>query len=214
MEWFKKLSTASKVMVVGVLALILVVLVLLPVAIFTHEESGLMTACDTESGALNYGGACYQVEWAPSQFPLDVYAATSNPEPPAEVGDAVSGAVDLINSRLGFTALRMSSSTSSEIRIDFETAQEVSTSSMTDPGGSALHHREDSRLWCQIRTWNNGTVELVDRVLVHELGHCLGLAHDDFPDSAMYPEMHSDGDRLTRPRITDFDRDLLRGLYN
>lgn len=214
MEWFKKLSTASKVMVVGVLVLILAVLVLLPIAILTHEESGLLTACDTESGSLNYGGACYQVEWEPSQFPLDVYATTSNPEPAAEVGEAVSSAVDLINSRLGFTALRMSRSVSSDIRIDFETAQDVSTSAMTDPGGSALHHREESGLWCQVRTWNNGTVELVDRVLVHELGHCLGLAHDDFSDSAMYPEVHSDGDRLTRPRITDFDRDLLCSLYN
>lgn len=214
MDWFNKLSAASKVMIIGGALLTLAVLILLPVAILTHEEAGLLTACDTPSGELNYEGMCAPVEWEPSQFPLDVVVSTTNPHPAADPGEATRSAIDLINSRLGFTALRISSSSSSEVRIDLETAQEVGVSSMHDTGGSALHHREEGHLWCEIHTWNNGTVEMLDKVLVHELGHCLGLAHDDFPDSAMYPEMHPDGDRLTRPRITDSDRALLRELYN
>jgi len=214
MDWFNKLSAASKVMIIGGILLTLAVIILLPIAILTHEEAGLMNACDTSSGALNYDGMCAPVEWEPSQFPLDVTVSTTNPHPPADPDDATRSAIDLINSRLGFTALRLSSSPTSEVRIDFETAQEVGESWMRDAGGGALHHRDEGRLWCEIRTWNNGTVEMVDKVLVHELGHCLGLAHDDFPDSAMYPEMRPDGDRLTRPRITDSDRDLLRELYN
>lgn len=214
MDWFNKLTTASKVMVVGVAVLFLAVIILLPVAILTHHEAGLLTACDTPNGNLNYDGSCYEVTWDRSQFPLTVSVSTTNPYPPANPTDATRSAVDLINSRLGFTALEMATAADSDIRIDFEAAQEVNDPGMRDPGGSALHHRDHGHLWCQIRTWNNGTIEMTDKALVHELGHCLGLAHDDFSDSAMYPSLHPDGDHVTRPRITDFDRGILREHYN
>lgn len=214
MDWFKRLSTTNKVMIGGIALLFLVVIILLPIGILTHEEAGLMNACDTPSGALNYEGMCYQVKWERSQFPLDVYISTTNLHPPTDPEGAAQSAVELLNFRLGFPALRLSPDPSAEIRIDFETMQDVGRTAMRDAGGDALHHRQDGRLWCVLRTWNNGSVEMVDKVLVHELGHCLGLAHDNFSDSAMSEELRPDGDLITRPRITDFDRNLLRELYN
>ena len=46
------------------------------------------------------------------------------------------------------------------------------------------------------------------RIAVHELGHALGLAHDELPKSVMYPiALHSEWE------ITDGDRDRLLNKY-
>lgn len=215
LSWFKKLRTADKVMIGGIALLSLAVIILLPVAILTHEEAGLLTACDTPNGSLNYSGECFEVKWNKSQFPLSVSLYTDNPHPPADPDDALSYAVDLLNARLGFIALEKSSSPHADIRVEFEAAAVVGHTWLADASGAALHHRtDDGNLWCEIRTWNNGTVEMVDKVLTHELGHCLGLAHDDFDGSAMFHTVSPDsGMELTRLRITDYDRSLLRNLY-
>lgn len=213
-SWFKSLSTVNKVMVGGIALLFLAVAILLPVAILTHEEAGLLTACDTPNGSLNYDGQCFEVKWDKEQFPLSVSIYTDNRHPPADPDDALSYVVDLINARLGFTALQKSSSPNADIRIEFEAASLVGDSWLSDASGAVLHHRgDDGNLWCEVRTWNNGTVEMVDKVLTHELGHCLGLAHDDFASSAMYYSVEPDGPVLSRLRITDHDRKLLRDLY-
>lgn len=213
LTWFKRLSATNKVMIGGIALLFLSVAILLPIAILTHEESGLLTACDTPSGHLNYDGECYEVKWEKDQFPLSVSIYTNNPHPPADPDDALKYAVDLINDSLGFTALARSSSPHADIRIEFEAASAGGTW-LSDASGAVLHHRnEDGFLWCEVRTWNNGTVEMVDKVLTHELGHCLGLAHDDFQGSAMYHSVEPDGPVLSRLRITDHDRKLLRALY-
>ena len=50
-------------------------------------------------------------------------------------------------------------------------------------------------------------------VLYHEFGHCLGLAHDDYPKSIMYPTMTPIPDGIQPPWFSDYDRRLLRDLY-
>jgi predicted Zn-dependent protease len=47
------------------------------------------------------------------------------------------------------------------------------------------------------------------RAMAHELGHCLGLAHDDFPESIMYRRAASGGFA-----VTNADRELLCELYD
>jgi predicted Zn-dependent protease len=47
--------------------------------------------------------------------------------------------------------------------------------------------------------------------LEHEFGHVLGLGHDDFRTSVMFPEITNES--ITIMRMTDNDRKLLRGLY-
>lgn len=47
------------------------------------------------------------------------------------------------------------------------------------------------------------------RTLAHELGHVLGLDHDDFPESVMYPR----ADAREEPIVTEKDKQLLRIMY-
>ena len=52
-------------------------------------------------------------------------------------------------------------------------------------------------------------------VLTHELLHFIGLAHDDYRDSIMYPFPYEDWDSkiMSSAHITDTDRTTLRALY-
>ena len=208
------MKTRNIVMLVGICVLAVVALVLVIVGVVTHTEAGLLTACEHHSTRLDYDGDCFDVTWDRDQFPLQVHATTTNPHPPSDPVDATQSVISLLNSRLGFPALEWTDDpAAADISLTIGVAQEVGLW-MSDANGATSHIRaSDGTLSCEISTWNTGTVEMLDKVLTHEMGHGLGLGHDDFPDSAMYYTVTPDGDRLTRGRLTDFDRGLLRELY-
>jgi predicted Zn-dependent protease len=60
-----------------------------------------------------------------------------------------------------------------------------------------------------------GTNRLAYLIAVHELGHVIGLAHDDFESSPMYPVTVDDsGSEVLRTiRVSDSDVRLLRTTY-
>ena len=209
------MKTRNIIMIVVVATIFVTAGVLVAVGVATHTEEGLLTACQTADGRFDYEGDCEEVKWDPSQFPLQVHATTTNPHPPSDPESATRSVISLVNSRLGFRALQWTDdSSSADISVRIGEAQVVG-SSMGDANGDASHFVRDGSLRCEIRTWNTGTVEMLDKVLTHEMGHGLGLAHDpDYEGSAMYPTVTPDGARLTRLRITDHDRGLLRELYN
>lgn len=51
--------------------------------------------------------------------------------------------------------------------------------------------------------------EALTRAIAHELGHCLGLAHDNIPHSVMWPKVPSN----EAPIVTENDRTALIALY-
>jgi len=55
--------------------------------------------------------------------------------------------------------------------------------------------------------------ELLNLTIHHELGHCLGLAHDDFEQSIMRREQSPTPWGQLPPWISDDDRALVRSLY-
>jgi len=179
------------------MAIILAVLalaagILVAVGVATHEEAGLMPDAPT---------------WPRERFPLAVcpeaYLDTSDDL--MEAVTAVGEACDATNQRLGFPAL--------EVRTDdcdVTVLVGVPSEPGMEPGGDARFRSGPS---CAIRTANTGTSEILHLVLQHELGHCLGLAHDDFDTSIMRPVQTPTPDRTFPPRITDADRELLRALY-
>ena len=67
---------------------------------------------------------------------------------------------------------------------------------------------------CTMQTMNaSGAGDLEGLTVYHGLGHCLGLAHDDYQQSIMQPMQRRTHDRDFPPWISDFDQSLLRGKY-
>lgn len=161
----------------------------------THTEPGLM---DTTPG------------WTPSDFPLEVCVYTYTSESPQSAASAedlgnAHHVFDTINDRLGFPAYRAHVRGGCDVMLVYGAPAEAG---WQDPGGSA----EISDHFCDV-VISNVHGELQTLAVEHELGHCLGLDHDDWEGSIMRRTQSETPDRAFPPRITDSDRELLRELY-
>jgi hypothetical protein len=151
--------------------------------------------------------------WARDAMPLGLCVATYGHEWDAETGlaadaddlDSASYAISVINRRLGFRAYEMTAGDDCDVFLDYGVPAEAG---WIDPGGNA--HYDGAQ--CYAETSNvHGEIEQL--VVQHELGHCLGLAHDDFERSIMRPVQRETEPRRLPPWISDDDRALLREMY-
>jgi hypothetical protein len=118
------------------------------------------------------------------------------------------GVVVGINRRLGFEMYRMSDSLACDVIVTFGVPAQQG---WQDPGGSAtLNHGQET---CDVDISNVPTDELRWNVLEHELGHCMGLAHDEEETSIMRRVQRPVAEGEYPPRISDSDRDTLRHVY-
>ncbi len=163
-------------------------------------EMGLMTACWGESGSVNYSLLCEHpqpIVWPRESIPLHV--------------DVDSPAVAIINSQFACPLLTVAPTDDAEIRVTLDAPSEGGRG----PGGFTSHYTVSGRLHAYVQTQllgGPGEVGRTIRVLTHELGHALGLAHDPFHSSVMYPI--TDWEPTMEPvRFTQVDRSLLNALY-
>ncbi len=166
---------------------------------FSHNESGFLEGVPT---------------WERADIPLGVcaYTYTTNPLPYLDEDhrDTVRHVISKVNRRLGFGAL-VWATTDCNISIDIGVPYD---SSWEDPGGDAeIRHTGGRAERCAVRTSNTGTSELLALTLEHEIGHCFGLAHDNYEQSIMRPTQSPTPSGSIPPWISDFDRAALRRMY-
>lgn len=194
------------------MAIILAVLAVVSIAgviygVATHQEAGLMEGFEP---------------WP--QTPVRVCVSSYAIQPRAESADLenASYVVGVINRRVGLDLLSIVDPTAPHpgvrdcnIILTYGVPHEVVLDppsrnrwTVVDEGGAA----EFRDGYCMAATTNVfGEVQTL--VVMHELGHCLGLAHDDFDPSIMRPVQRPTPDRTIPPWISDHDRELLRGIY-
>jgi hypothetical protein len=209
-----KFIKSWKFMAIIVGVIFVVALVGVIVGVTTHEEAGFDPTMTFLADGVARGGV---------RVPISTCVSSYNSEHGGEGGvwtptmddlEAVSEAADAINSRVNFELLHVGpinqigniQPVNCRILVNVGVPQDVER----DEGGGWAYRCGDS---CCVDTTNTGTSELTHLVIQHELGHCLGLAHDDFDSSIMRPTQRRTPDRQFPPRITDHDRDLLREAY-
>lgn len=171
--------------------------------ITTHTEPGMM---ETTPG------------FAQHDLPIRVCAGHYLGDPAHNVAAraVVVDAVVTINERLGVDvyAVQVEPSPSTcdvAVIIDAPTDAQAHL----DPGGDAVFVNGGKH--CDVTTRNTGTDEMEALVLQHELGHCLGLAHDCWAGSIMCGgaccTLSPTPDGSWPPRIDDSDRTLLRHTF-
>lgn len=186
----KATKIANIVTVVFVILLALAAIAGVIYGVTTHTEPGLDPRAIT---------------WPRDRFPLRVCSSSYAGD--FDAAPIVATALDVTNDRLGFEVLASSREDACDVLVILGVPAEEG---WMDPGGDAHFGHGPT---CTIRTSNTGTTEIRGLVIQHEIGHCLGLDHDDFEGSIMRRVQTSTPDRTFAPRITDTDRDTLRELY-
>jgi hypothetical protein len=230
------------IMIAAVLVAAVAALGLVLYGVLTHREGGLLLVCWDRVG---YGataryvdegvegsyeeGACErprELVWAPKQIPLTVLPSESRSgQSPRSLPEddfrsrALKAAINDINGQLGFRLFKMvPPAPGSSVFVFFGTPMETRREGAVHrpPSGSVYHSRTYSlESTISIRSDVEASNRLLHLVLVHELLHVAGLAHDNYPSSIMFPLLHDDttDDVMRTQHISWHDRRLLRRMY-
>ena len=187
--------------IVAAVTIVAVVGVIFGVA--THTEPGLMRVCWSETDSATYNCAQgEEIAWSRRAIPLSV-------ETDGYVGE-VQTSIDIVNTQVGCDLLSYQEAHGT-LPADITITSDAVMSRGDQRGGSTWHLRDGDRLRARVELYAAGSMAL--RIIVHELGHALGLAHDPFVTSIMYPTQRDSTGRLESILFTDSDRNTLRDLY-
>ncbi len=187
------------------------------------QDNGFLTACDTAvPGPLDLDGECYEVTW-PST-PLTVWAGVDEGYIDGDPGEVTQRAINRWEHRRPFSDQDLFIVVAEPYDADVVVVMNsIPEPDALDALGDARFWRESSgRLRAGVRTYNTASTAQLECVLFHELGHVLGLAHDEFgpmrPDGCGEPCDPSDvecmeGVGLVDVRVSDGDHRRLNRAY-
>lgn len=199
-----------KIAAIGVGVLALVALALVCWGVTHHSERTGLEVC-WEGDRATYGRTdcdTSEIDWPQIQVPLLVAFATDpGVVAPTEAEQRVlTLTVQDLNRELGFELFRVSPDRFVEIRLAPNQGGQAE--------GRVQHLRNEARLGAYVMIEAGLSDSVLGAVLRHELLHVVGLAHDDFTLSVMYPFTPDDDLVAFHQRIvTDADRAWIRSKY-
>lgn len=183
--------------------------------VITHKEPGLLGVCWTNNGVGAYDDPlkdphpeCTQkVQWPKDRIPL--HYRIDFEEDHADYVESVEAAVKLWNREIGEVFVPANGGLADIVIIWGPVEAGV------DIGGSTTHMADENGLATGALVTLNAASDLhaVYRYAAHELGHVLGLAHDEAPRSIMFPTQPDVTTEMTFVLPSDYDKKLLRELY-
>jgi predicted Zn-dependent protease len=194
------MKIADKVTMAFSVVLLVVVVGLLAYFIPRHTEAGLLSGCAQEPArSVDLYGKCFELKWR--SLPVAVRADSAN-EKQLEL---FRSAVRDINRRLGFTALVERSDAENTVAFN-----QMPITGLPGESGVTMFWVDQDNTLRHTRTaiFNLVFPDILYIAVYHELGHVLGLAHDDYEESVMYKHTR------TGTIFSDYDRKLLRELYH
>jgi predicted Zn-dependent protease len=187
----------------------------------THTEPDLMSVCWQPDGYACYDEcSCGETEtlvW-PQGMPLSVVALDHAGNVLSRMPGPVLTAIADINAQLGATFLvPVRTRDNADIELTFRAAYDIDTAARRLDGvpGYCEHRRQDGRLRSFVAVRPGGDTRYEYRVAVHELGHALGLAHDDYGASIMFHTVYDDREdaRMSFTAFSEWDKRVLRQQY-
>ena len=176
----------------GFIGLTVAAIALVAYGVMTHKEAGF-----TKGGS---------TRWERSDFPLTIFIAAQDVMWDDENREALHSAVGVTNYRLGFPAFRVVGKDKPDPKVSMRFQVPYEEGVMETSGLATC-----KKGWCKVEICNVPTVTEMTLAIRHELGHVLGLDHDDFEDSLMFGGELNSGQQY---RLTDYDRSIIRARYS
>lgn len=198
------MTTATKIQIAVSFLILLAAIAGIVFGVATHREPGLLKVCWSETSTADYECEVGQeLVWSRDAMPLTV-------ETDGLIGE-VQTAIDIVNTQVGCDVLQYVDYGKSGHLPAVSITSNGLMSSATRRGGITWHLRDPDGMRSRVELYAPG--DAAQTIIVHELGHALGLAHDPDPGSVMRATQPDPTQGLRLIRFSDHDRQLLSDLY-